>query len=239
MQFDAGSPESAIDEILHQVRQPFRYVVTPNVHHIVKMHDEGEWLKTAYGRAWKVFCDSRVLSALARTCGIRLAVVTGSDLTAALVARASDARLKLAIVGPSESDCGLLKCRFPSLDIVSHSPPMGFISSETEIRKCIDFVLASCADLTFLAVGMPQQEILAVRLVDHRDATGVGLCIGASIDFLTGKQQRAPRWMQRLGLEWLHRLASNPKRLAKRYLIECPRIFPLIIAYAMNSKSRS
>jgi exopolysaccharide biosynthesis WecB/TagA/CpsF family protein len=54
------------------------------------------------------------------------------------------------------------------------------------------------------------------------------LCIGASIDFLTGKQRRAPVWVQKAGLEWLHRLLSDPRRLASRYLIECPRIFYLI-----------
>jgi exopolysaccharide biosynthesis WecB/TagA/CpsF family protein len=56
------------------------------------------------------------------------------------------------------------------------------------------------------------------------------LCIGASIDFLTGKQRRAPLWVQKAGLEWLHRLLSDPRRLTSRYLIECPRIFYLIWA---------
>jgi exopolysaccharide biosynthesis WecB/TagA/CpsF family protein len=54
------------------------------------------------------------------------------------------------------------------------------------------------------------------------------LCIGASVDFLTGKQQRAPVWIQKAGFEWLHRLLSDPRRLASRYLLECPRIFYLI-----------
>jgi Glycosyl transferase WecG/TagA/CpsF family len=63
-----------------------------------------------------------------------------------------------------------------------------------------------------------------------RSPTGpeVGLRIGASIDFLTGKQRRAPVWLQKIGLEWLYRLLSDPRRLASRYLIECPRILYLI-----------
>ena len=105
---------------------------------------------------------------------------------------------------------------------------MGFIKSEYEIQKCIDFVVKTQAPLIFLAVGMPQQEILACRIADRPQARGVGLCIGASIDFLTGKQRRAPVWVQKAGLEWLHRLLSDPRRLASRYLIECPRIFYLI-----------
>jgi N-acetylglucosaminyldiphosphoundecaprenol N-acetyl-beta-D-mannosaminyltransferase len=75
---------------------------------------------------------------------------------------------------------------------------------------------------------MPQQEILANHIANHPSARGVGLCVGASIDFLTGKQRRAPVWVQKAGFEWLHRLLSDPRRLARRYLIECPRIFYLI-----------
>lgn len=239
LHFDGGSIASSIEEILGAVGRPFRYVVTPNVHHLVKMHEGGHALKAKYAAAWRVYCDSRVLSRLARICGLRLPVVTGSDLTAGLIARASDLKLKIGIIGPSASDCAVLGRRFPGLEITSYAPPMGFIASETEVQKCIDFVLTSQADLTFIAVGMPQQEILAQRLAERRDARGVGLCIGASIDFLTLKQRRAPLWVQHFGLEWLHRLASNPRRLAKRYLIECPRIFPLIVAHLMDPKVHS
>ena len=59
------------------------------------------------------------------------------------------------------------------------------------------------------------------------DAGGTGLCIGASVEFVTGAKRRAPRWMQRLGVEWLHRLLSEPGRLWRRYLVEGPRIFAM------------
>jgi exopolysaccharide biosynthesis WecB/TagA/CpsF family protein len=234
--FDNGTVDSATEEILSHVRQPFRFIVTPNVHHVVQLHEPGNVLKAKYADAWRVYCDSRVLRGLARLCGLNLTVVTGSDLTAGLIARASDMKLKVAIVGPSASECAILQQRYPGLQISSHTPRMGFIESEADVQRCIEFVAASGTDLTFLAVGMPQQEILAQRLTEHSDARGVGLCIGASIDFLTGKQQRAPRWIQSMGLEWLHRLLSNPRRLARRYLIECPKICPLLIAHVMNSK---
>jgi exopolysaccharide biosynthesis WecB/TagA/CpsF family protein len=105
---------------------------------------------------------------------------------------------------------------------------MGFIKSEHEVQKCVNFAVKTRAPLIFLAVGMPQQEILARHIVDHPEARGVGLCVGASIDFLTGKERRAPVWLQKVGLEWLHRLLRDPRRLAARYLIECPRILYLI-----------
>lgn len=238
--FDGGSIKSAVEEILSDIEKPFRFIVTPNVHHVVQMHeDEASGLKAIYASAWKVYCDSRILSRLGRMCGVKLDVVTGSDLTAALISRASEQHLKVAIIGPSAADCETLAQQFPGLEIASHAPPMGFITSEAEVRKCIDFVRASKAGLIFLAVGMPQQEKLAQRLAACGDTKGIGLCIGASIDFLTHKQRRAPRWVQRLGLEWLHRLLSDPKRLARRYLIECPRIFPLLIAHMMDVRTRS
>jgi exopolysaccharide biosynthesis WecB/TagA/CpsF family protein len=111
---------------------------------------------------------------------------------------------------------------------------MGFIKSEKEIQRCVDFVVDTQAPLIFLAAGTPQQEILACRIADHPQARGIGLCIGASIDFLTGKQRRAPVLMQKAGLERLYRLLSDPRRLASRYLIECPQIFYLMFKMRKN-----
>jgi exopolysaccharide biosynthesis WecB/TagA/CpsF family protein len=238
LDFDDGDIDSAADEILTNATRPFRYVVTPNVHHVVKLQELGDAFKARYTSAWRVYCDSRILSRLALLCGLRLSVITGSDLTERLIARASEQTVKVAIIGPGESACARLLARFPRLDMQSYAPPMGFIGSEVEIEKCIDFVLKSGAGIIFLAVGMPQQEILAQRLAERGDAAGVALCIGASIDFLTGRQSRAPLWIQKLGLEWLHRLLSDPRRLAKRYLVECPKICPLVIAHIMNARSR-
>ena len=222
--FDTGSIEDAARDILAETGGCFKYVVTPNVLHMVRLLEDPATMQPLFERAWRVFCDSRVLSRLARLGGLRLPVVTGSDLTARLVARAAEQRLTVAVVGPTAADCAALRARYPGLNVVSHTPPMGFIASEHEVQKCVDFVVKAQAPLVFLAVGMPQQEMLARRIAEQPQARGVGLCIGASIDFLTGKQLRAPVWMQKASLEWLYRLLSNPQRLASRYLIECPRI---------------
>ena len=226
--FDIGSVEDAISDVLAEFGGHFRYVVTPNVHNMVGLHEDPATLQPLYERAWRVLCDSRVLSRLAWLRGLRLPVVTGSDLTAQIIPRAAEQGLKIALVGPTAAARATLERKYPGINIVHHTPPIGFIRSEQEIQKCIDFVVMARAPLTLLAVGMPQQMILAGRIAEHPDARGVGLCIGASIDFLTGKQRRAPVWVQKVGFEWLHRLLSDPRRLASRYLIECPRIFYLI-----------
>jgi len=239
LDFTCSSTETAIDDILAAIGQPFRYVVTPNVQHVVEIYEQGDALKDKYTSAWRIYCDSRVLKKLARLSGTRLDVVTGSDLTAQLLERASGRGLKIAIVGPSAEDCDILGRRFPGLQIASYTPPMGFIKSDVEVQKCIAFVVNTNADITFLALGAPQQEIVAHRLLGYPEARGVALCIGASIDFLTGKQQRAPIWVQNSGLEWLHRLLSDPKRLAKRYLIKSPKIFGLVVAQMLSPRLRS
>jgi N-acetylglucosaminyldiphosphoundecaprenol N-acetyl-beta-D-mannosaminyltransferase len=223
--FDTGSIEEAACDILAGTHERFRYVVTPNVHHIVKLLEDPANMRPLYERAWRVFCDSRVLSRMARVSGLRIPVIVGSDLTADLITRAAMQCLTIAVIGPTEAACARLQDSYPGLNVIVHTPPMGFINSQLEVRKCVDFVVKTQAPLVFLAVGMPQQEILANRIADHPQARGVGLCIGASIDFLTGKQRRAPVWVQKAGLEWLQRLLSDPQRLARRYLIECPRIF--------------
>jgi len=226
--FDTGSIEEAVCNIVAETGGCFKYVVTPNVHHMVRLLEDPTTMRPLYERAWRVFCDSRVLSRLAWFSGLRLPVITGSDLTARLIARAEEQRLTIALIGPTAAACAALGSRYPGLNIVFHTPPMGFIKSPHELQKCVDFAVKTQTPLIFLATGMPQQEILAYHIADHPQARGVGLCIGASIDFLTGKQRRAPVWVQKANLEWLYRLLSDPRRLASRYLIECPRIFYLI-----------
>ena len=201
LRFDTGSIEEAVCRILTETRGGFKYVVTPNVHHMVKMLDAPVAMQPLYKRAWRVFCDSRVLSRLARFNGQTPPVITGSDLTSRLISRAAELHLTISIIGPAASACSALLEKYPGLDIDVYTPPMGFIKSEPEIRRCVEFVVEKQAPLVFLAVGMPQQEILAFHIADNPMAKGIGLCIGASIDFLTGKQRRAPVWMQKTGLE--------------------------------------
>jgi N-acetylglucosaminyldiphosphoundecaprenol N-acetyl-beta-D-mannosaminyltransferase len=227
--FDTGSLEEVVSEILAETHGGFKYVVTPNVHDMVRLLENPAGMRPLYEKAWRVFCDSRVLSRLAWFRGRMLPVITGSDLTAHLIARAAEQRLTVAIIGPTAASCAVLERRYPGLHTEVHTPPMGFIKSQLEVKKCVDFAAKTQASLIFLAVGMPQQAILARRIADQQQARGVGLCIGASIDFLTGKQHRAPVWLQKVGLEWLHRLVSDPRRLASRYLMVCPRIFYLML----------
>jgi exopolysaccharide biosynthesis WecB/TagA/CpsF family protein len=108
-------------------------------------------------------------------------------------------------------------------------PPMGFIKDPEALDACLRFIEAqSPFRFCFLALGCPQQEVVARMLRARGIARGLTLCIGASINYLTKVERRAPRWMQHAGMEWLFRLLQDPRRLARRYLIRGPRIFALL-----------
>lgn len=206
---------------------PFAYVVTPNVDHLIRLHGEHRdpRLASAYAGAGMCLCDSRVLARLASWAGISLPVTPGSDLTARMLSDVVRPGDRVAIVGGDTEMLSLLRAEMPDVAFVQHLPPMGLRTNAAALADAARFVAEARARFAFLAVGSPQQEYLAAAIAERGDAIGVGLCIGASIDFVTGRVRRAPRWMQRAGFEWAHRLASEPRRLWRRYLIEGPRIF--------------
>jgi N-acetylglucosaminyldiphosphoundecaprenol N-acetyl-beta-D-mannosaminyltransferase len=212
---------------------PFAFVITPNVDHVVKLDQapSGAEIRTAYALAALRLCDSRIVAKLARARGVDLPVVPGSDLTAHLFQQIAETGDRLCLIGGDETMLAELRALRPDLDIVQHIPPMGMLKNPEAMAAAQAFVRDARARFTLLAVAMPQQEILALRIAQAGGASGIGLCIGASLDFLTGRKARAPLWMRKASLEWLHRLLSEPKRLWRRYLIEGPRIFLLTMRW--------
>lgn len=112
---------------------------------------------------------------------------------------------------------------------------MGFAADPAALAATVAFVLSHPARFVFLAVGSPQQEVLAAAIAATGRATGIGLCIGASLEFLAGAANRAPRWMQSAGLEWLYRLGGSPRRLARRYLLDSPAVFGMLVRARLGS----
>lgn len=214
--------------IARNADSPFAYVVTPNVDHMIRLADAPATVRRAYEEADLRLCDSRVLARLAGLAGARLGVVPGSDLTADLfrsVLRAGD---RLCLVGGGEGDGARLEALYPGIAVMQHRPPMGLRDDAAARATAVDAAIAAHAAVTLFAVGSPQQELLAREMADRPEARGTALCIGASIDFLIGSQRRAPLLVQRMSLEWAWRLLSDPRRLARRYLVEGPTILPLV-----------
>lgn len=238
VRFDNLKQEEVIAEVLKNAEGPdFAYVVTPNVDHIVQLHrapaHEELWL--SYEAADLCVCDSRILRAMAKTSGLKLEVVPGSDLTVHLLGRIAARAKAISVVGGSEDIFDSLARRFPSCTWRHHLPPMGVRSNSQAQQDIIEFVETGDADIVFFAIGAPQSELLCLRLKSRQKARGVALCIGASLEFVTGAKRRAPRWIQRLALEWLFRLVSEPSRLWRRYLAEGPAIFRIWARYQLRA----
>jgi exopolysaccharide biosynthesis WecB/TagA/CpsF family protein len=222
----------------------YGYVVTPNADHIIRLRDDPAFVEL-YDRADFILLDSRFLARILRwTRNLKLPVCTGSDLTAALLSDVVRADDRLVVIGGSRSQVRFLSVRYQLRAIAHHNPPMGFIRDPQAVEECLAFIeLHSPFRFCLLAVGSPQQEILARRLQERGTARGLALCVGASLDFLTGAERRAPLWLQRAGFEWSYRLLQAPRRMAKRYLIRGPRVFWALrrarIVLRMNTGSGS
>ena len=219
---------------------PYGYVVTPNVDHVVRLDDAAQAAELGhlYDGADLSLCDSRIIAHLARARGLSLPVVPGSDLTLSLFDQVIRPGDRIAIVGGDRDMVTDLARRYPGLDLVHHEPPMGLRRNAAAREEVARFIAGAHARFTFIAVGSPQQEMIAGAVRSFPDATGMALCIGASLDFITERQRRAPKLMQKLSIEWLHRLASDPKRMWRRYLVEGPRIFLLAARHRRGAAVR-
>lgn len=218
----------------------YGYVVTPNVDHVVRLDDPAQRaeLLPLYDGAELSLCDSRIIAHLARVRGLNLPLVAGSDLTARLFREVIVAGDRLAIVGGDSDMVAELGRLFPGVELLHHEPPMGLRRDAAAREEAARFIATSGARFSFIAVGSPQQELIAAAVRSFPRATGMAFCIGASLDFITGRERRAPRLMRQLSLEWVHRLASDPKRLWRRYLVEGPRIFLMAARPFGDSASR-
>ena len=223
------------DQVIRILRQRheakrFAYVVTPNVDHIVALSKlaPNHAVRTAYREADLTLCDSRILKKLARWSGLQLSLVTGSDLTVRLLCELQESGGgRVALIGGSEAMLEDLCRIYPAIAWQQHIPPMGVRQNADLQQEIVHYIENGVADYVLFAIGAPQSELLCAMIAQRGKAMGWALCIGASLEFATGVKKRAPKVMQRLSLEWLFRLLSEPKRLWRRYLVDGPKIVPV------------
>ena len=250
MSIDPLDLRQAVDTVwswcVDESPQRCRYVVTPNVDHAV-MFQQSRPLQAAYQDASLVLADGSPVVAAARLLGRRLPErVAGSDLGPGLLEASSrnsldgpPLRVFLLGAGPGVAEQAKKRIheQYDRVEVVGTlSPPLGFQDQPEENQRILAAISAAHPDVVFVGLGAPKQELWVHRFADQIDAKAA-LCIGATIDFLAGEKSRAPRWMQRTGLEWLHRLASEPKRLAKRYLKDA-WIFPQLVWHEWRTMRR-
>lgn len=207
-------------------------VFTPNVDHVVKAESNASF-RRAYDRASLVLADGMPLIWASPLLGCALPErVAGSDLLVPLLELAARRRWRVYLLGGApgvaEAAAALLANQM-GVTVVGWDDARIEADGGDPTGQSFARVAAARPDLVFVALGPPKQELWIDRATEAIHPA-VALGVGASFDFLVGQWKRAPRWMGRVGLEWAYRLAQEPRRLWRRYLVEGPRFLGIVAA---------
>jgi N-acetylglucosaminyldiphosphoundecaprenol N-acetyl-beta-D-mannosaminyltransferase len=232
---DALTEEQVIAHVLAQVRDGRGgSVMTANLDHL-RQYRRDVSLRPLFESATLVVADGMPLVWASRLQGTPLpGRVAGSELVFSLTAKAAGERRRLLLVGgapgTAERAGEVLERRFPGIQVVGTCfPPFGFETDRAEIAVIADSVRAAVPDLVYVGLPFPKADRLIAELRSTAPGTWF-LGLGVSFSFVAGDLRRAPKWMQKLGLEWMHRLAAEPGRLFRRYLLQgIPFAFALFV----------
>ena len=230
---DVGLAEAA-DTVVRWAAEEgaHRYVVTPNVDHLVLLERDPEF-RAVYAGAALTLPDGMPLVWASRLLGRPLpARVTGADLFPEVCARAAAAGLPIFLLGglPGVADraADALRARHPALRVAgTYSPPFGFENDAAENERVVAAVNAAAAPILFVGLGAPKQEKWVARELP-RLAARVALGVGAAFDFVAGSKRRAPALVRRAGFEFLWRFAQEPRRLFRRYFVDDVRFAAMV-----------
>jgi len=224
VQFHALTEAQCIEYILNELRGGRGGVVmTPNLDHLRRCGVDMSY-RALVAEADLVVADGMPLVWASRLQGTPLPQrVAGSDLILSLSGAAAREGRSLFLLGgapgSAEGAAKVLRERFPNVKIAGiHCPPIGFEDDERQMAMVVEALEKARPDIVYVGLGSPKQEKLIQRV--RRYVPGAWwLGLGISFSFLCGEVQRAPRWIQKLGLEWVHRLVQEPRRLFKRYIV--------------------
>lgn len=215
------------------------WVVTVNLDHMRRLLHDAEYARLCQGASLMV-ADGMPLIWASRIQGTPLPErVAGSDLVSSLSeAAAREGRTVYLLGGAPGTAVAAASClqeRYAGMKVVgTDCPPLGFEDSPDRMRGIETRLYDARPDIVYVGLGSPKQEGLICRLRGSLPCAW-WLGVGVSFSFLSGSIRRAPSWMQRSGLEWLHRLAQEPRRLCKRYLVHG---FPFAAALLVSSVYR-
>jgi N-acetylglucosaminyldiphosphoundecaprenol N-acetyl-beta-D-mannosaminyltransferase len=218
---------------------------TPNLHHMHAYATGGD--AAVYARssalpgARLVVADGMPLIWASKLRGTPLPErVAGSNLIWSLTERAADSGASIFLLGgnpgAAEACAERMRADYPDVRIAGiMAPPHGFEKDERAIAEIVATLQAAAPDIVYIALGFPKQEELALQLAPEMPTTWfVG--VGISFSFVAGEVQRAPRWMQATGLEWIHRLLQEPRRLFRRYVIDGLPFAARMFGHALRSR---
>lgn len=225
LDFDALSEPTVVERVLAELQAGRGgWILTPNVDILRRVAADPESRELATG-ADLIVADGMPLLWIARLLGrpLRGRVAGASLLWSLSAAAAADGRsvfLLGAEPGVAATAAARLQQSYPELRVAGvHSPPPGFEHTPGAVEQLVDRLQRAAPDIVFVGLGFPKQERLITALGPSLPNTWFLAC-GAAIAFAAGTLQRAPVWMQSMGMEWVHRLVSEPRRLFRRYVVE-------------------
>jgi len=241
LELDAVTEAEAIATVLRGLdRGEGGFVVTPNLDHLRQLSRNGE-LASLFRKPDLVVADGMPLVWASRLQGSPLPErVAGSELIWSLTAEAALRDRSVFLLGGAPGTCEgaeeRLRSCYPGARFAGHfCPPFGFEYDPDEIERIRETLRAANPDIVFVGLGFPKQErLIAYLRSEFPKAWFLG--VGYSFSFVAGVTPRAPAWMIRLGLEWLHRLTRDPRRLASRYLVHGIPFAARLFAHSLVSR---
>lgn len=199
---------------------------TPNLDHLVKLQRDRRFYD-AYRRAEWIVCDSRILRVCSRLLPspIPEAIPGSSFFTDYYLHHASDPDCRIFLLGAREGVAAEAARRINArvgreIVVGTYSPPFGFEKSPAEIDRIIAEVNGSGATVCLVGLGAPKQELFITAHRDRMPGIRLWMALGATIDFEAGNIRRAPRWVQKICMEWFYRFLCEPKRMFRRYFVD-------------------
>lgn len=240
---NVSSVAHAVDEIIKRVSvERAFYICTLNLDHLVKLKKDRVFAET-YSRAKLVTADGFPIVLLAKLDGVKIRRAAGSDLVQPLCVAASKIGAPIYFVGPSNEaisgSISKLREMCSEIQVAGTSvPSLDFNPRGLEAARIAREISISNAKICFVALGAPKQEIFSAFAAEQIRSKVAFIPVGAALEFLAGLKSRAPVWAQELGLEWFWRVASEPRRLAIRYL-ECWLLLVRLLVERFVSKNRA
>lgn len=225
-------------ELLEQFKEGILY--TPNIDHLVSLQKDQEFYEAYQSAEW-VVCDSRILYFLSHLTHHRFReTISGSNFFSAFYDyHRNDPNCRIFLLGSTGDVASRAMHRINEkmgreIVVGALSPSMGFDEKENECLSIVETIHKSGANVVVVGVGAPKQEKYIARWCDKMPQVKIWMALGATIDFEAGVQRRAPKWVNRIGMEWFYRFIHEPRRLFKRYFIRDLRFFGLYAKQLMG-----
>lgn len=241
LKFNTESIEELIELIDIDINKKNKsFVITPNLD-FLRLSYKDESFRKIINESEYSLVDGKPIVWLAKKEKKKINKISGSDFIYPILKLANDRSYSILLFGGKEGVAEKAKSNilnsYPLIkEIHCYSPSYGYEKDKEERNRSIEFINQCKSDIIILCTGSPKTEMFYFENKDMFNS-GVYLSLGATIDFIAGNIKRAPKWMSKIGLEWLYRLSKDFKRLFKRYWLDFWFLFKIVFICIFNKES--